>query len=43
MDQKTLSIWVKPGDVEAAAPRQNVEQFTTLIEYWKQGLNFART
>jgi len=38
MDQKTLSIRVKPGDVEAVSPRQNVEQFTTLVEYWKRGL-----
>lgn len=38
VDRNNLAIWVKPGDVEAVSPRDDLGQFTARVEYWKQGL-----
>ena len=37
-DAKSLAVWVTPGDVEAVTPRHDIEDFTSLVEYWKRGL-----
>jgi hypothetical protein len=38
VDQNVLAIWVTPGDVAAVSVRQDVDDFTKLVEYWKQGI-----
>jgi hypothetical protein len=37
-DNKVLSVWLTPGDIASVANRDTGEDFTKLVEYWKQGI-----
>jgi hypothetical protein len=38
VDSNALGIWLTPGDVAAVSVRQTVDDFTSFVEYWKQGI-----
>lgn len=37
-DSNVLSVWLTPGDVAAVGTDHDVQNFTSLVEYWKQGI-----
>jgi hypothetical protein len=37
-DNKTLSVWLTPGDIAAVSVTKEVGNFIKLVEYWKQGI-----
>jgi hypothetical protein len=37
-DSSLLSVWLTPGDISAVATRDSGDDFTKLVEYWKQGI-----
>jgi hypothetical protein len=37
-DSRILSVWLTPGDISTVAIRDSGDDFTKLVEYWKQGI-----
>lgn len=37
-DNNVLGVWLTPGDVAAVSVGHDVDDFTKLVEYWKQGI-----